>query len=41
MITIGNGEKCPYCTMIVTAETDVSKHMIENHKEQFLKDLGF
>jgi len=38
MIAIGYGEKCPYCDLIVTKETDVMDHLQTKHKEEFLKD---
>ena len=37
MLAIGNGEKCPWCDLIVTEDTDVTGHMMENHREEFMK----
>ena len=39
LIAIGNGEKCPYCDLIITADTDSVKHLLDNHAEQALTDL--
>ena len=33
ILAIGNGEKCPFCEMIMEKDTDSLGHMIENHKE--------
>ena len=41
MISIGNGEKCPFCDMIQGKDFDIAfDHFIEKHKEQFEKALG-
>ena len=39
MLAIGNGEKCPFCDIIVKEDTDILNHMIENHKENLKKVL--
>ena len=31
ILAIGNGEKCPFCELIVTEDTDTLKHMINYH----------
>ena len=33
-LAIGNGEKCPYCELIVLEKTDTLKHMIYNHPKE-------
>ena len=39
MLAIGNGEKCPYCDLIMEADTDAVKHLLDNHAEQAIGDL--
>ena len=39
MIAIGNGEKCPYCDIVMTEATNTLEHMSENHKAKFLDAL--
>ena len=39
MIAIGYGEKCPYCDIVMTEETDTIKHMSENHNAKFIDAL--
>ena len=39
MLAIGNGEKCPFCEIIVDKDLDTLGHMIENHKENINKVL--
>ena len=39
MLAIGNGEKCPYCELINEEDTDILKHMMENHRKEFNKEL--
>ena len=36
MLAIGNGEKCPYCKLIIEENTDTLKHMLHEHP----KELG-
>ena len=38
MLAVGNGEKCPFCEMIMNEDSDSLGHMIENHKEK-LKEV--
>ena len=33
-LAIGNGEKCPFCDLIITEEIDSLVHMTELHKEE-------
>ena len=40
MIAIGNGEKCPHCELINEEDTDILKHMMENHRKEFNKELS-
>lgn len=37
MISIGNGEKCPYCDEILNENQQ--EHLFENHEEQMMGDL--
>jgi|TARA_Y100000034_G_scaffold14855_1_gene15589 hypothetical protein len=37
MLAIGNGEKCPFCDLII--DDDTLGHLIENHKEDVNKVL--
>ena len=39
MLAIGNGEKCPFCEMIMNEDSDTLGHMIENHKENIMEIL--
>ena len=39
ILAIGNGEKCPYCDLIITEDTDTLVHMTELHKEELNKAL--
>ena len=39
MLAIGNGEKCPYCELIVEENTDIIEHMKTNHKRELLIEL--
>ena len=32
MLAVGNGEKCPFCDLII--DDDTLGHLIENHKEK-------
>ena len=40
MLAIGNGEKCPFCDLIITKEIDSLVHMTAFHKEK-LNDVLF
>ena len=40
MISVGNGENCPFCEQqdkkyIVNKDTDIVKHMLDEHKNDF------
>ena len=37
MIAIGNGERCPYCDIVL--EKDVSQHLLDHHAEQVMEHL--
>jgi hypothetical protein len=39
ILAIGNGEKCPFCDLIITEDTDTLVHMTESHKEELNKAL--
>ena len=39
ILAIGNGEKCPYCDLIITEDTDTLVHMTEMHKDELNKVL--
>ena len=39
MLAIGNGEKCPFCELVVDEDMDILKHMIEHHKTDLNKTL--
>ena len=39
MLTIGNGEKCPFCDTVIEQDTDVFLHMTNKHKDEWLKAL--
>ena len=39
ILAIGNGEKCPYCDLIITKELDSLGHMINNHPKEINKVL--
>ena len=39
MLAIGNGEKCPFCDMIMEKDTDALKHMINEHPKELSKEL--
>ena len=39
IMAIGNGKKCPYCELINEEDTDILKHMMENHRKEFNKEL--
>ena len=34
ILAIGNGEKCPFCELIITEDTNSLVHMTELHKEE-------
>ncbi len=44
MLAIGNGEKCPFCEKILSANPEIPgeptmKHLQENHNEEMVKAL--
>ena len=43
MIAIGNGEKCPFCDLIMEdfkiGGKESTKHMMDSHSEEFTKAL--
>ena len=39
MLAIGNGEKCPYCDTVMKEDTDIFKHMTENHEDKLIEAL--
>ena len=39
MLAIGNGEKCPFCDMIIDKDTDIFFHMKNDHEEEMVKVL--
>ena len=41
MLAIGNGEKCPFCKIIMTKDIKIFDHMINKHKEKLLENLFY
>ena len=39
MLAIGNGEKCPFCEMIMTKDIKIFDHIYNKHKEKLLENL--
>ena len=39
MLAIGNGEKCPFCDIIITEDIDTLKHMMETHSKELNNEL--
>jgi len=39
LLAIGNGEKCPFCELIIEETTDTLKHMMEFHQDELGKEL--
>ena len=39
LLAIGNGEKCPFCELIINKEIDTLKHMMESHQDELNKEL--
>ena len=39
MLAIGNGEKCPFCEIIMTKDIKIFDHIYKNHKEKLLENL--
>ena len=36
MITVGNGEKCPYCEIVITENINIVRHFFKYHEDQVL-----
>ena len=39
ILAIVNGEKCPYCEIIIEEDVDTLKHLMENHPKQLEQAL--
>ena len=39
MLAIGNGEKCPFCEIIMTKDIKIFDHIYNKHKEKLLENL--
>ena len=39
LLAVGNGEKCPFCKLIIEKDTDTLKHMMESHQDELSKEL--
>ena len=39
MLAIGNGERCPFCNQIMTAEMDATSHLLNNHADEVFANL--
>ena len=39
MLEIGNGEKCPFCEMIMNKDIKIFDHIYKKHKEKLLENL--
>ena len=39
LLAVGNGEKCPFCELIIEQDTDTLKHMLESHQDELSKEL--
>jgi len=39
MLAIGNGEKCPFCEMIMTKDIKIFDHIYSKHKEKLIENL--
>ena len=38
-LAIGNGEKCPYCEIVITEDIDTVEHFLKYHEDQVLNHL--
>ena len=38
-LAIGNGEKCPYCELIIEENIDAFDHLYSNHKDELVEAL--
>ena len=39
ILSVGNGEKCPFCETIITKDIDTFKHLSDNHPNELTKGL--
>jgi len=39
VIEVGNGEKCPFCDIIVTEKLDFYEHLTAEHQDDLLASL--
>ena len=39
ILDIGNGEKCPYCDIIITEDIDTYDHLTTQHQDELLASL--
>ena len=39
ILAIGNGEKCPFCEIIVNKDLDTLRHMMNDHPKEINKVL--
>jgi len=39
ILSVGNGEKCPFCETIITKDIDTFKHLADNHPDELNKAL--
>tara|TARA_Y100001963_G_scaffold137892_1_gene202072 strand:+ start:1355 stop:1501 length:147 start_codon:yes stop_codon:yes gene_type:complete len=39
ILAIGNGEKCPYCEIIIEDNTDTLKHLMDSHPKELEQTL--
>ena len=39
VLSIGNGEKCPFCDLINTKDIDILKHFITQHPKEMNKGI--
>ena len=41
MLAIGNGEKCPFCEIIMTKDIKIFDHILKNHEEKLVENLFY
>ena len=41
MLAIGNGEKCPFCEVVMTKDIKIFDHIFNNHSEKAFKKLFY
>ena len=39
ILAVGNGEKCPYCEIVITEAIDIVRHFLKYHEDQVLNHL--